>query len=103
MSPLHQLTDADLAALASALRSDRLVAPFSAVSVRRYAASTDAGAVAVYLQDRFDDGMQPRHLAALVETLAETRAQCQQPDLVDLVRTGPEAPGVTNRDTGVVV
>jgi hypothetical protein len=48
--------------------------------------------------------MQPRHLALLTETILRARARLpQQADLVDLVWTGPETLGVTNRDTGVVV
>lgn len=48
--------------------------------------------------------MQPQHVALLAETIVRTRACLpSQTDLVDLVWTGPETLGVTNRDTGVVV
>src|SRR5262249_42463690 len=51
-----------------------------------------------------DDGMQPRHLAVLAEAVARARSgRPPQGDLADLVWTGPETPGVTNLDTGVVV
>ena len=104
MDALDLLTDADLTALAAALRSGRLHAPFTPVSVRRFCAPVHAGATATRLQHLHDDGMQPQHLALLAETMIRTRARSpQQADLVDLVWTGPETLGVTNRDTGVVV
>ena len=104
MDALELLTDADLAALAGALRSGRLHAPFTAVSVRRFCAAGQAEGVAVRLQQLHDEGMQSQHLALLSETIARTRTRLpQQDDLVDLVWTGPETLGVTNRDTGVVV
>src|SRR5262249_32083506 len=47
---------------------------------------------------------QTQHLALLAETVVRTRArQRQESEVVDLVWTGPETLGVTNRDTGVVV
>lgn len=104
MNTLDLLADADLSALAAALRSGRLHAPMTSVSLRRYLSATNADAVASYLQHLHDDGMLPRHMATLVETIINTRLQLRrQDDLVDLVWTGPETLGVTNRDTGVVV
>lgn len=101
---LELLTDADLVALASAMRSGRLSAPFTPVSVRRYCATLQAAAAAARLQQLHDEGMQPQHLALLTEVIVRTRQrQPQEADLVDLVWTGPEAPGAANRDTGVVV
>src|SRR5437764_7017283 len=102
MDAFDLLTDADLAALAAALRSARLHAPFTTVSLQRYCPSVYAGTMAARLQQLHDEGMQPQHLALLAETIIRTRARLpQQADVVDLVWTGPETPGVTNRDTGV--
>lgn len=56
------------------------------------------------LQSRVDRGYRAGQLADLLELLAEDRAQPGfSRDSVDLVWTGPEAGGVANRDTGVVV
>jgi phosphatidylserine/phosphatidylglycerophosphate/cardiolipin synthase-like enzyme len=56
------------------------------------------------LQQLYEEGMQLQHLALLAEVIVQTRRrQPQEADLVDLVWTGPEAPGAANRDTGVVV
>jgi phosphatidylserine/phosphatidylglycerophosphate/cardiolipin synthase-like enzyme len=104
MNALDLLTDADLAALAGALRSGRLHAPFTAVPVQRYCAVARAAEVASRLQQLHEEGMKPQHLALLAETIVRTRERLPEPaELVDLVWTGPETPGVTNRDTSVVV
>jgi hypothetical protein len=104
MDALDLLTDAALAALASALRSGRLLPPFTGVSVQRFSSAHQAALVAARLQQLHEEGMQPTHLALLAETIMRTRAvQPQESEVADLVWTGPEALGVTNRDTGVVV
>src|SRR5271165_5761920 len=101
MDVLDLLTDTDLAALASALRSGRLHAPFSPVAIQRFCAVVHAGPVAARLQHLADEGMQAPHLALLAETITRVRAKLpQQSDVVDLVWTGPETLGVANRDTG---
>jgi phosphatidylserine/phosphatidylglycerophosphate/cardiolipin synthase-like enzyme len=104
MNAFDLLTDADLSTLAVALGSGRLHAPFTAVSLQRFCAPAHAGTIAAELQRLHDEGMQPQHQALLADTIVRTRARLpQQVDLVDLVWTGPEALGVTNRDTAVVV
>jgi hypothetical protein len=63
-----------------------------------------SGRIAAQLQQLHDEGMKPQHLALLAGAIIQTRLrQPQQTDQVDLVWTGPESLGVTNRDTGVVV
>lgn len=104
MDILEALTDADLTALCGALRSGRLHDPFTPVSLQRYGPPSQTGEVASYLQQLYDEGMKPQHLALLAEAVVRSRSHSpQQADLVDLVWTGPETLGVTNRDTGVVV
>jgi hypothetical protein len=104
MDALELLTDADLTALAGALRSERLQPPFTAVSLQRYCPLVHADRVAGQLHQLHEEGMKSRHLALLAETIARTRSDSPySADLVDLVWTGPETLGVTNLDTGVVV
>ncbi len=56
------------------------------------------------MQRLSDEDMRPQHLALFAETVLQTRSRSPEPsDTVELVWTGPEAQGVTNRDTGVVV
>src|SRR5262249_9310779 len=96
--------DADLSAVASALRSGRLGSPFTGTSLQRFCPRAQAVVTAAWMQQLYDEGMKPQHLALLAETIVQTRArQPQESEVVDLVWTGPETLGVTNRDTGVVV
>src|SRR5262245_51146643 len=104
MDAFDLLTDADLAALAAALRSGRLQAPFTPFSLHRFCSAENAATAATRLQQLHDEGMLPQHLGLLAEVITRTRMRLpQQADLVDLVWTGPETLGVTNRNTGVVV
>jgi phosphatidylserine/phosphatidylglycerophosphate/cardiolipin synthase-like enzyme len=103
-STLCSLTTEDLSQLAGALRSGRLTPPFNPLLLRRYVPESVAGRLAVELQQRASEGMEPRHLADCLEILCEDRRQRPvAEDLIDLVWTGPEAPGIVNRDTSVVV
>jgi phosphatidylserine/phosphatidylglycerophosphate/cardiolipin synthase-like enzyme len=103
-STLCSLTTEDLSQIAGGLRSGRLSPPFSSLLLRRYLSETLAGRVAIELQQLTSDGMDPRHLAACLEMLcADRRQRPLAEDLIDLVWTGPEAPGIVNRDTSVVV
>lgn len=101
---LLQLADGDLLELAAVLRARRIAAPFTAMSVQRLIASPAAGMVAEELQRLADQGFQAEQIAAMLDLLVRDR--CRRPkveDVLDLVTTGPDVPGVTNRDTGVVV
>ena len=103
-SALCQLTSEDLSQLAGALRSGRIAPPFSPLVLRRYVPESMAALVAVELQQRVAEGMESRHLADCLEMLCQDRRQRPvAEDLIDLVWTGPEAPGIVNRDTSVVV
>jgi phosphatidylserine/phosphatidylglycerophosphate/cardiolipin synthase-like enzyme len=103
-SALCQLTSEDLSQLAGALRSGRIAPPFNPLVLRRYLPESMAALVAVELQQRVAEGMESRHLAVCLEILCQDRRQRPiAEDLIDLVWTGPEAPGIVNRDTSVVV
>ncbi|MFI5457103.1 MAG: DISARM system phospholipase D-like protein DrmC [Isosphaerales bacterium] len=103
-SALCQLTSEDLSQLAGALRSGRIAPPFSPLVLRRYLPESMAALVAGELQQRVAEGMESRHLADCLEMLCQDRRQRPiAEDLIDLVSTGPEAPGIVNRDTSVVV
>ncbi len=101
---LQALSDADLRALTAALESGRVGPPYSPVTVGRWVTESVAGAVSRRLEHLAGTGMQPAHLATLTTAILSARATrpCTD-DEVELVWTGPEAGGVTNRDTGVVV
>jgi phosphatidylserine/phosphatidylglycerophosphate/cardiolipin synthase-like enzyme len=102
--PLLQLTDGDLREIASALRAKRLAPPFSVMSLGRWIAAPMAQQIVASLQAMADQGFAETQLATMLELLVADRARRPRlEDVLDLVTTGPEAPGVTNRDTGVVV
>jgi phosphatidylserine/phosphatidylglycerophosphate/cardiolipin synthase-like enzyme len=103
-SALCLLTIEDLTQLAGALRSGRLAPPFTSLLLGRYLPESQAGRVASELQQRVSEGMEIQHLATCLEMLCLDRRQHPAAeDLIDLVWTGPEAPGIVNRDTSVVV
>jgi phosphatidylserine/phosphatidylglycerophosphate/cardiolipin synthase-like enzyme len=55
------------------------------------------------MQGLHEEGMHSRHLGLLVEAARRTREPQPSASSVDLVWTGPETLGITNRDTAVVV
>jgi phosphatidylserine/phosphatidylglycerophosphate/cardiolipin synthase-like enzyme len=64
-----------------------------------YVAGTSAD-----LQSLAEAGFAPAQIGLLIESIvADRRSRSHADDLIDLVTTGPEAPGVNNRDTAVVV
>ncbi len=98
------LTTEDLQQLAAALRSGRVAPPIKPLQLRRYVPASLADRVADELCRKIEDGSQPGHLADLLDVLAQDRRQRPvAEDLIDLVWTGPEAEGIVNRDTAVVV
>src|SRR5262245_18327455 len=102
ISAIQSASESDLRDIASALASGRLTPPFTGVALRQLC--SDAEAVALEMQKLASDGLQTRHLTLMLESLAAARSpRPEVRDAVDLVWTGPEAPGIANRDTGVVV
>ena len=101
---IRDLADADLRALASALRAGWFGPPYSAAALLRYCRPERAAAVAGSLQRLADEGMKAEHLALLLETAAALRSErAAAEDAVELVWTGPDLPGPCCRDTAVVV
>lgn len=94
----------DLRGLASALRTGRLLPPFSNIVLKRYVADRDAEPIARALQTYIEGGLSPGQIAAMLDLLTADRARRVHPDdAIELVWTGPEAGGIANRDTSVVV
>ncbi len=100
---LLSLTDTDLREIVVALRSRRLSAPFSPVGLQRLITG-DAQQVSDALQELAHLGLSNDQLAATLDLLLRDRwLRPKVDDIFDLVTTGPEAPGIANRDTSVVV
>ena len=103
-SKLTSLPDHDLAALARMLIAGRLRPPFAALSLQGVVSTEHVTGISTDLQSLAGAGFAPAQIGLLIETLvADRRSRSHADDLVDLVTTGPEAPGVNNRDTAVVV
>lgn len=86
------------------MRARRLTAPFTAMGVQRLIAGPIAAAVAGSLQRLADQGFTAEQLAVTLDLLVCDRARTPNlEDVLDLVTTGPEVAGMTNRDTSVVV
>lgn len=99
------LSTNDLRTLADALRSGRLIAPYNPTLVgRTNIAPSCVKGVSAALTQLSDQGFSGLQMATLILSVEEERRTHKRLDeLVNLVITGPEAPGTTIRDTGVVV
>ena len=101
---LLQLGSSDLHQLAAALRSHRLGAPFNSVGIGRLVPRAASQDIASELQGLCDQGFSAEQLASVLDLVVKDREQqAKRSPIIDLVTTGPEAPGVVNRDTSVVV
>jgi phosphatidylserine/phosphatidylglycerophosphate/cardiolipin synthase-like enzyme len=101
---IQSLCETDLREIAGALHAGRLTPPFTAAALQRFCSSADETLVALEMQRLADEGMRTDHLALLLDSLAAAHSpRAEVCDLVDLVWSGPEASGIANRDTGVVV
>lgn len=102
--PFHELTGADLHALAGALRAGKLAAPFSELALASLCSADRVDSVGSGLRSLTEAGAPPAVIATLLEAIADARASTRvAEDVVDLVWSGPETEGLTNRSTGVVV
>lgn len=101
---LRPLADADLRAIASALRAERLSPPFSLTQLSRYCNAEHATALVEQFQKLASEGMRSEHLALLLESAVALRSERGAiEDSIELVWTGPTPPGTASRDTAVVV
>jgi phosphatidylserine/phosphatidylglycerophosphate/cardiolipin synthase-like enzyme len=102
---LLSLGSHDLLVLADAIRHGRLVRPFTDAGTSRVIAeSATAANVAASLRRLDTTGGSCDVIVELLEAIARDRERRPRAEeAIDLVSTGPEAPGVTNRDTRIVV
>lgn len=102
--PLRSLPRGAMLSLAHALRTERLVPPFSRSALGGLLPEDRVGPVLVALRDLANEGMGARHMAMTLELLAEERAAQQHAaDRLELVLSPPELDRVDARDTNVVV
>ena len=99
-----RLSDADLRELAAALKSRRVSAPYSELQVNHILSPKVAADVTASLEGLATVGFDEQQIAATLEMLLGDRSEGRKGELpIDLVTSGPEAPGIANRDTAVVV
>ncbi len=101
---LAGLSERDLLEAANALRSGRLLPPYSTVSLQRVVSRGAAETTAHALDKLSEQGFTPVQIAITFDFLRADRATRPAfDDVLDLVTTGPEIEGIANRDTSVVV
>jgi len=100
-----RLSDNALAALAGGLRSGRVTLPGSALQVGRIVSNELCDPVTTALTLLTEQQFTPDQVATLLECILTDRRlhRANQSEAIDLVTSGPEAAGITNRDTSVVV
>jgi len=98
------LSDADLRGLAAALKSRRVSAPYSELQITRILSPKLAAEVTASLRELESLNFTEQQIAATLEMLTHDRSNGRKGEPpIDLVTSGPEAPGIANRDTAVVV
>ncbi|MCC7406416.1 MAG: hypothetical protein IT288_18625 [Bdellovibrionales bacterium] len=104
MSNFSQVTEQSIEALISAVSSGRVALPLNKIQLNNLLGNHAAGAVAAELE-RLLSKAGPEGTAAALELLLADRKnrRVDMQQLLSLVWTGPEIPGIRNRDTKVVV
>jgi len=98
------LSDTDLQSLTVGLRSQRIAPPYTELQLSRVLAADLIQAAAAGLSSFESIGFTPDQIAAVLELLIKDRSTGRTLESqIDLVTSGPEAPGISNRDTAVVV
>lgn len=99
-----KLGNTDLATLAAYLRSGRVSTPYTSLQLTRFLPAILSSEVLDGLVYYDSLGFTAAQIATVLELLEQDRKNGRSEELpIDLVTSGPEAPGITNRDTSVVV
>lgn len=100
-----RLSSNDLRLIAKSLRTGRLTLPASLLQISRIFQGDTCAALADKLSELSTFGFSAEQVALLIDSMLQDREVFRPSDSngIDLVTSGPEAPGITNRDTSVVV
>lgn len=100
-----RLSSKDLRLIANGLRSGRLTLPVTKLQIERILQGGAGVALETKLSELSAMGFNAEQVAVLVDSILQDRERIRPADAtgIDLVTSGPEAPGITNRDTAVVV
>jgi phosphatidylserine/phosphatidylglycerophosphate/cardiolipin synthase-like enzyme len=103
-SALLLFSESDFPPLIAGLRSGRLTAPFTPALVEHLLGHPVSAAAITAMDELQRLGFSEAQLATTLELVFQERQRRPRlEDAIDLVMSGPEAPGVANRDTRVVV
>ena len=103
MEHLHRLSASSLDGLTRSLRSGALAQGLSQSTLNQLVGPALSDKIRSELESLAAKGFTPAQMAVLLEELGVARDRALQLDhVVDLVLTGPEAPGVPVRDTSAV-
>jgi len=104
LESLSKLSEHDLNQMALALRAGRLGPPYAPIALARYCTPAVAAELSEEMREAGLECAAPAVMAVMLELVARERTRHSNLlDSVELVTTGPEAPGVTTRDTAIVV
>jgi len=104
ISSLLLLPESDFPPLIAALRSGRLSPPFTPALIERLLGHSISPETIKAMEELQQIGFSDEQLAAALDLVLHDRQRRPRlEDAIDLVMSGPEAPGVANRDTRVVV
>lgn len=100
-----RLSSKDLRLIANSLRSGRLTLPATPLQIGRIFQGDASTVLATKLSELSAFGFSADQAAVLIDSVLQDREFfCHaDPTGIDLVTSGPEAPGITSRDTSVVV
>ncbi len=100
---LHELSSQSLRSLAASLREGSLASGLTRHPLQQVSGPRAEG-LEKCLLSLIDSGMTTAQLAVLVDVVAESKAFASQPaDLVDLVLSGPDVPGIPTSETAAVM
>jgi len=101
---LTRLSGSELRAVAQGLRSGRLCPPFSSLAMQSFCSAPVCADLVSFLKKLVGEGMKPEHMALIFEAAAHSYGGSGGADTnVELVWTGHNSKGASDRDTGVVV
>lgn len=99
-----KLSNTDLQTVIAALRSGRLSSPYNGLQVSRVVPAAISGFVRTAFLELEAAGFSGEQIATALSLIEVDRMRGRTSELpIDLVTSGPKAPGISNRDTSVVV
>lgn len=102
---LTRLSSKDLQLIANSLRSGRITLSPTSLQIGRLFQGEVCAALATKFAELSALGFSAKQVVVLIDSMIQDREVIRPsgPTGIELVTSGPEAPGVTNRDTSVVV